>query len=45
MNHWNDGCSVGEGGFIFCVVDCADGGKEIFFQGDSSSMSGGFGKV
>ena len=31
MNHWTDGCSVGEGRFLFSVVDCADGGKEIFF--------------
>ena len=31
MNHRNDGCLVGEGGFLFCVVDCADGGEELFF--------------
>ena len=31
MNHWTDGCLVGEGGFLFGVVDCADGGKKIFF--------------
>ena len=31
MNNGTDGCSLGEGGFLFCIVDCADGGQELFF--------------
>ena len=30
MNHWTDGCSVGEGGFLLGIIDCGYGGKELF---------------
>ena len=31
MHNRTDGSLVGEGGFLLGIIDCADGGEEIFF--------------